>query len=423
MLGLGIDIGTSGVRTAVVDAQGKLLSSARANHHEQADASVDARLWWHAVGDCMDAQVNALQSISLSPGDITDAAIDGTSGTMVIVDENLDPVTPALMYNSSGFDAEAQLIERHAETGSITRGANSALARFLHLQSIDTGLRGSHLLHQADYILANFLGRAAGSDENNVLKLGYDPGTGLWPAWFEAAGVRTALLPMVHRVGATCGKICETAARRWGLSPALRFHAGTTDSIAAFMASGADQLGDAVTSLGTTLAVKLLSDVRVDDLERGIYAHKIGDRWLVGGASNTGGGVLAGHFTPAELAELSAWIDPAQPTGLDYYPLLKPGERFPVNDPDYPPRLSPRPDDDAHFLQGMLEAIARIEAEAYHALIDLGAPEPRRIFTAGGGAKNAVWTQIRSRIVGWPLAEGGAEEASIGVARLAISEP
>lgn len=37
---------------------------------------------------------------------------------------------------------------------------------------------------------------------------------------------------------------------------------------------------------------------------------------------------------------------------LDYYPLLRPGERFPVNDPGLPPRLTPRPEDDAVFLQG-----------------------------------------------------------------------
>lgn len=37
---------------------------------------------------------------------------------------------------------------------------------------------------------------------------------------------------------------------------------------------------------------------------------------------------------------------------LDYYPLTKPGERFPVNDPAMQPRLTPRPEDDARFLQG-----------------------------------------------------------------------
>lgn len=74
--------------------------------------------------------------------------------------------------------------------------------------------------------------------------------------------------------------------------------------------------------------------------------------WLVGGASNTGGAVLRQLFTDSELQRLTARIDPSCPSGLDYYPLPSPGERFPVNNPTLQPRMTPRPDDDALFLQG-----------------------------------------------------------------------
>jgi sugar (pentulose or hexulose) kinase len=53
--------------------------------------------------------------------------------------------------------------------------------------------------------------------------------------------------------------------------------AGTTDSIAAFVAAGVSQPGEAVTSLGSTLAVKLLSQQRVDDAAYGVYSHKLGE--------------------------------------------------------------------------------------------------------------------------------------------------
>ena len=58
-------------------------------------------------------------------------------------------------------------------------------------------------------------------------------------------------------------------------------------------------------------------------------------------------------FTDARLLELTPLLDPSRPSGLDYYPLTRPGERFPVNDPGLQPRLTPRPDDDAAFLQGV----------------------------------------------------------------------
>jgi hypothetical protein len=87
-------------------------------------------------------QVDNLTKSGIDPKRIAHAAVDGTSGSMVLVDESLNPVTPALMYNSSGFDDEAERIAGFADITSITRGSSSALARMLHLQSLDLGGRG-----------------------------------------------------------------------------------------------------------------------------------------------------------------------------------------------------------------------------------------------------------------------------------------
>ncbi|MEM9755719.1 MAG: FGGY-family carbohydrate kinase, partial [Pseudomonadota bacterium] len=106
------------------------------------------------------------------------------------------------------------------------------------------------------------------------------------------------------------------------------------------------------------------------------------------------------------------------PSGLDYYPLLKPGERFPINDPDYPPRLMPRPEDDAVFLHGLLEGIARIEAQCYDAIVARGGPEPKPLITAGGGAKNPVFEAIRARELGRSISAARHTEAAVGAARL-----
>ena len=76
-------------------------------------------------------------------------------------------------------------------------------------------------------------------------------------------------------------------------------------------------------------------------------------------------------------------MDASRPTGLDYYPLTAPGERFPVNDPSLQPRLEPRPADDAVFLQGILESISRIEAQAYRLLAEQGATPVSKVYTAG----------------------------------------
>jgi len=266
----------------------------------------------------------------------------------------------------------------------MARGAGSALARLLFLQK-QAG-KARHALHQADWIAAKLMGRGGLSDETNVLKMGYDVERRVWPDWIASFGA--GLLPEVKPVGGMFGPVDGSIAEAFGFSREVRVMAGTTDSNAAFLASGASQVGEGVTSLGTTLAIKLLSDTPVSDPSRGIYSHRIADMWLPGGASNTGGGVLLDYFTPQQMSQMESALKPESPTGLDYYPLSRPGERFPIADPHLPPRLTPRPDSDAEFFQAMLEGISEIERIGYAALQQLGTPALRRVFTAGGGAQN-----------------------------------
>lgn len=90
--------------------------------------------------------------------------------------------------------------------------------------------------------------------------------------------------------------------------------------------------------MGSTLAIKLLSTTRIEDARFGVYSHRLDDKWLVGGASNTGGAVLRQIFTDEQLEKLSEQINPMEASPLDYYPLQTVGERFPVADPNMAPR-------------------------------------------------------------------------------------
>ena len=78
-----------------------------------------------------------------------------------------------------------------------------------------------------------------------------------------------------------------------------------------------------------------------------------------------------------------------------------------------------RPDDDATFLQGLLEGIAGVEARAYALLARLGGPPVRSVRTVGGGAANRAWTRIRAARLGVPLLEPASLEAAYGTALLA----
>ena len=226
-------------------------------------------------------------------------------------------------------------------------------------------------------------------------------------------------LPRVYAPGDVYGVIQPRLADRLNLNDQTEIIAGTTDSIAAFLASGADKMGDAVTSLGSTMVVKLLSNTPINSSRYGVYSHRLGKLWLVGGASNSGGLVLQKYFTHTELAKRSQQLKPETPTGLDYYPLLVPGERFPINDPELQPRLEPIPEDRTVFLQGLLEGIARIEQQAYFLLAELGAPPLNRVITAGGGSGNPLWSIIRQNMLGVLVTKAKYSEAAYGAALLA----
>ena len=412
---LGIDIGTSGARVVAVDGAQTLVASAavameppdrRAGRITQ-DAGI-----WAAAADAALEQVLG----NIDRATVRAIAVDGTSGTVLPIDAQGTPVGPASLYNDTApFDIVAG-IAAIAPDGSAARGATSALGRALALKDSPGLFR---VLHQADWIAGRLTGRFDVSDENNALKTGYDPVARRWPGWIEDTGLRPALLPRVVPAGAPIGPVSVATARRFGLDPATLVVAGTTDGCAAFLATGASEPGEAVSSLGSTLVLKLLSDQPLFAPAFGIYSHRIGDVWLAGGASNSGGAALLRFFSTDAMRALEPQLDPERALDLDYYPLPAPGERFPINDASLPSRTEPRPAGDAAFLQALLEGIAGIEALGYRRLAELGGPALVSVRSVGGGARNAAWSRIRSRRLGVPLLPPRHAEAACGAAVLA----
>jgi len=409
---VGLDVGTSGVRAALVDDAGALISLHTVRLAATGLEADDPRAWWagcEAVLETLgrECDVSAVRAL----------AVDGTSGTLLAVDRAGTPVAPARMYHAIAAEGAIRIVADAAPAESAANGPASPLAKALALQDAPGAAR---ILHQADWIAGRLRGQYDHTDENNALKTGYDAVARCWPAWLDDTGLRREMLPAVVAPGAKLGEIDPAVARRFGLSSSAIIVAGTTDGCASFLAAGACEIGDAVTALGSSMTLKLACDRPVVSIKHGVYSHRLGDMWLAGGASNSGGAALARYFDARTLEALSARIDPAHPSSLDYYPLPRPGERFPHADPGFAPRATPRPADDALFLQALLEGIAAIEAVGYQSLASLGAPALRAVRTVGGGARNATWTAIRARVLGVPIEPASSEEAAVGVACLAL---
>jgi sugar (pentulose or hexulose) kinase len=407
---LGIDFGTSGARAIVIDDRAQIVAQ--------------MRYPWQEATDWLNCWEQALWGLLAGiPGDvrrqIKACAINGTSSTVLLTDAQGQPVERPLLYNDGRGAAVLEQLSKIAPANHTVLSATSSLAKLLWMQQLPGFKNARYLLHQADWLAFLLHGKLGISDYHNALKLGYDVEKLAYPDWLEQMQIPIQL-PRVLAPGTLIGELSSEVVARFGLPADCLVCAGTTDSIAAFLASGAKLPGEAVTSLGSTLVLKLLSHTRIEDARYGIYSHRLGDLWLTGGASNTGGAVLRKFFTAAELVQLSGEIDIHQETRLDYYPLLQPGDRFPINDPYLPPRLEPRPDSKKEFLHGLLASMARIEAQGYELLQKLGSEQLTCVYTAGGGAANTTWSAIRHKYLQVPVLTSVNTEAAYGTALLAM---
>ena len=252
-------------------------------------------------------------------------------------------------------------------------------------------------------------------EEANNLRLGWDPRQQCWSGQIDQQPWSQGL-PRIRPSGQRLGHLSTEAATALDLPAACQVVAGSTDANAAVLAADPGP-GDGVTVLGTTLVLKRFLPGPLEG--SGLSNHRLGGRWLVGGASNSGAGVLRQFFSDHQLAELSRQIDPDRPSGLTLRPLPHRGERFPDDDPTLEPILGPRPCSDALFLQGLLEGLSDIEARGWQRLQPPGAPPLERVITLGGGAVNPQWRQLRQRRLGLPVLNRPHLSAALGMARLA----
>jgi sugar (pentulose or hexulose) kinase len=408
---LGIDFGTSGARGVVISFEGNIQTEVR---YPWSMSNQGKTSCWQTALFTLLEQIPEKLRLKIKA-----IAINGTSSTVMLCDAAGKPVDAPLLYNDARGAVMLERLRNVVPANHTVLSATSSLVKLLWMSLQPSFAEARYFMHQADWLAFLLHGELGITDYHNALKLGYDVENLRYPEWLEELQI-SIHLPKVVTPGSAIAQLLPEIAAKFGFPSYCLVCAGTTDSIAAFIASGAKLPGDAVTSLGSTLVLKLLSRTRVEDARYGIYSHRLGDLWLTGGASNTGGAVLRQFFTDAELERYSREIDLEEESGLDYYPLLKIGDRFPINDPNLPPRLEPRPDNPVEFLHGLLQSMARIEARGYELLQLLGADKLKRVYTAGGGAVNRTWGAMRAECLQVDMPHPVNTEAAYGTALLAM---
>jgi sugar (pentulose or hexulose) kinase len=428
---LGLDVGTQGVRAVACDQTGEVLARAAASFPQEAASSLppghaeQAPLaWWEATISCL-RQVTA----ALAGQPLAALAVTSTSGTVCLLDGEGQPLLPALMYNDARSVAEAEEVQSVGGDLAAKLGyrfnASFALAKLLWLKRNRPGIFDSarYLAHAADYIAGQLTGEYGLSDYSNALKTGYDLLEERWPPFIETSlGIPLERLPRVVPPGTPIGALSARAAEETGLPVGLAVVAGMTDGCASQVAAGAVRPGDWHSSLGTTLVVKGVTSRLLLDPPGRIYSHKHPDGyWLPGGASNTGGEVLAARFPGADLAALDRQALAKAPTDLVVYPLVRKGERFPFVRPGAEGFTLGATGDEATFYAACLEGVGYLERLAYEMLAGLGAEVGPTLSSGGGGARSLAWLQLRADILGRAIVRPVETGASFGAAIVAAS--
>jgi xylulokinase len=238
-----------------------------------------------------------------------------------------------------------------------------------------------------------------------------------WTGWDESLaadlGITTAQMPRLVPTAWECGRVDGPD------GPVLA--SGCIDALAEQIVAGADNDGDVLVILGTTLIVWGVTTS--ENAPPGHYAipHTTPGKLLVGGPSNAGG--LFVNWATSWMAEAGAAAEPGSVPVWAPYPR---GERVPYQDPDLRGALG-RLDlthDAAALRRSVLEASGFVTRRMLDAARQIGVLEPRRIVATGGGIRNEQWVQALADCTALPVdcvavPEGGALGSAF-LARMAL---
>ncbi len=434
VLFLGIDVGTGGVRALAVSERGKVVAesavafdaavlAAQEGRHEQPPEA-----WWEAVCRACGRLRDGLEAAGASRDRLAALSVDGTSGTLVALDEAGRPLRPALMYNDPRAAAEADELNAacgdHCTKLGYRFASSFALAKIAWLERHEPAVfeRTARFVHQADYILGRLTGVADVSDYSNALKTGYDLIDECWPDWIDRRLGVVDRLPRVVAPGTQVGAVSAEGGAATGLPEGLAVVTGASDGTAACLASGLRLPGDYNTTLGTTLVFKGISRRICRHPEGLIYCHKLpGGLWLPGAASNTGGEWIGAMFPGENVEALDAVASRRLPTRFVAYPLIRRGERFPFLCHAAERFFVPEPEEPLERYAACLEGVALIERFAYDVLDEVAATSSGEVFSTGGGSRSEVWMQCRADVTGRVLHRPACGESAFGTAILAAA--
>ncbi|NMO50718.1 xylulose kinase [Actinoplanes sp. TBRC 11911] len=413
---LGVDVGTTAVKTAAFTARGELLADHTVPigtaRPREGWVEQDPEEWWRAVT----AGIAAV-SKTLPSGSVSSIGVVSQVNTHLLVDADLRPLGPAIVWQDQRCAAIARELDGRFDAAAKTRlwGAPVTLdasflparAAWFASQTPDAWAAARWVLSPKDFINARLTGHVA-TDMLASVRLVDGSGAYLEEVLTLVDGLARRLPPLrdpTHPLGA--GVVV-----------------GTMDAFGSIFGSGLTVPGRAMVSCGTSLVVAGSSS-GTTGRGRGVVAFpEVGGTYIHAGPTQAGGDALrwwaatAGVRVEDVVAE--AERAPAGSSGVVFTPHLA-GERAPLWDSAVRGSFfglgsdTTRPD----MSRAVLEGVAMSARQVFAAVAEAGDHPLPTVRFCGGGARSDLWAQIHADVLGVPVERLAVRDAGVlGAAQL-----
>jgi xylulokinase len=431
---LGFDIGTSGVKAVLLDADGAVRGQATADHPVSNPRPLwseqDPASWWEscraatATLEAEGAPLDAVRAVGLS-GQMHGATLLDASGTVL---------RPCILWNDGRSHAEcveleASLPDFRKRCGNMAMpGFTAPKLLWVRKHEPEIFARVAKVLLPKDYLQYRLTGCFASEMSDAAGTLWLDPARRDWDETLLAAtGLNRSHMPALYEGCQIVGELTATAAAALGL-PRAPVVAGAGDNAGGAVGVGVIDPGQGFLSLGTSGVLFVVSAAHHACPERTVHAfcHCLPDRWHQMSVSLSAANSLAwlARTVERDVAELLARLEASgkTETAVLFLPYLS-GERTPHNDPRAVGQfhgLTNATDLDDLTL-AVLEGVAYSFCDGRDALRAAGS-EPRELALIGGGARSSLWRQLLADALDLPLVyrAGGEVGPALGAARLAM---
>jgi xylulokinase len=430
---LGIDIGTSSVKTVLFGRDQKLIGHASrpltVSRPHPVWSEQDPEDWWRAV----EATVDELASAHGLAG-LRGIGLSGQMHGAVCLDNDDRVLRPAILWNDGRAQAECAEIEflcpqsRRISGNIAMPGFTAPKLEWMRKHEPRIFEHVSTVLLPKDYIRFRLTGHHVSemSDASGTLWL--DVAARDWSDDLLAAtGLSRAQMPRLVEGSAISGELKSDLVARWGCTGRVVVAGGAGDNAAAACGVGVVTPGSAFVSIGTS-GVLFVSNAAFSPNTAGAvhaFCHAIPATWHQMGVILSASDSLEwlARIAGRPAAELAAAVGPVTaPSDLTFLPYLS-GERTPHNDAGARGSFTGLSQSTgvADLAQAVMEGVAYAFADCKRVLHDAGTDFDSAL-AVGGGARSETWLRIIASVLDRPLKLPADSDvgAALGAARLAI---